>query len=297
VDQKQQAAVNRTPILDEEEITMTELDAVQRTPSQPATVASLRADLGALGVTSGMVLLVHASLQSLGWVCGGAVAVILALEETLGPSGTLVMPTHSSDLSDPQGWSNPPVPETWWETIRQETPAFDPELTPTRKMGIIAEVFRKQPGVLRSGNPQVSFAAWGKHAATVIRNHGLDFGLGEDSPLARIYDLAGSVLLLGVNHAVNTSLHLAETRASYPGKRIITGGAPILRDGERIWADLQEIDESTDDFETIGEAFARATDDLVRGEIACAPAMLMPQRNLVDFAERWMETHRGRQAG
>ncbi len=276
---------------------MTELDAVQRTPSQPATVASIRADLEALGVTPGMVLLVHASLSSLGWVCGGAVAVILALEETLGSNGTLVMPTHSSDLSDPQGWSNPPVPEAWWETIRQEMPPFGLDLTPTRKMGIVAEAFRKQPGVLRSGNPQVSFAAWGKHAAVVTRNHGLEFGLGEESPLARIYELDGSVLLLGVSHAVNTSLHLAEIRASYPDKRIITGGAPILRDGERIWAEFQEIEEGTDDFETIGEAFAEASGALVTGKVACATAQLMPQRSLVDFAERWMEENRGRQAG
>ncbi|HEY69375.1 MAG TPA: AAC(3) family N-acetyltransferase [Anaerolineae bacterium] len=276
---------------------MTELDAIQRTQAQPATVASIRADLEVLGVIPGMVLLVHASLQSLGWVCGGAVSVILALEDALGSGGTLVMPTHSSDLSDPQRWANPPVPETWWETIRQEMPPFDPDLTPTRKMGILAETFRKQPGVLRSGNPQASFAAWGKHAARVTQNHSLEFRLGEASPLARIYELDGSVLLLGVSHAVNTSLHLAETRASYPDKRIITGGAPILRDGERIWAEFEEIEDGPEDFEIIGKAFAQATDDQVCGKIACATAMLMPQRSLVDFGVQWMESNRGRQAG
>ena len=109
-----------------------------------ATVESLQTDFKALGIEKGMVLLVHSSLSAVGWVCGGAVAVILALQEVLGKTGTLVMPTHSTDLSDPSQWKNPPVPESWWQTIRETMPAYDPDLTPTRSMGKIAETFRKQ---------------------------------------------------------------------------------------------------------------------------------------------------------
>lgn len=109
------------------------------------TVQTLAADFRRLGVKAGMTILLHSSFKSLGqWVAGGPVAVILALEEVLGESGTLVMPTHSSDLTDPAGWSNPPVPEAWWQSIREQMPAYDPDLTQLRGMGVIPDCFRKQ---------------------------------------------------------------------------------------------------------------------------------------------------------
>ena len=129
--------------------------------SFPATVESLTADLSALGIRAGTALMVHSSLSSLGWVNGGAVAVILALEQVLGSDGTLIMPTHTSDYSDPAYWQAPPVPQAWWQTIRDTMPAFDPSLTPTWSMGVIPETFRKQRGTQRSAHPQESFAAKG----------------------------------------------------------------------------------------------------------------------------------------
>jgi aminoglycoside 3-N-acetyltransferase len=276
---------------------VSELETVGRTSGLPATVSSLSSDLATLGITPGMVLLVHASLSALGWVCGGAAAVILALEDVLGPNGTLIMPTHSGDLSDPKHWENPPVPEAWWELIRHNMPPFDPDLTPTRGTGTVAETFRKQRGVLRSNHPQSSFAAWGAQAAQITENHGLDHGLGETSPLARIYELDGNILLLGVGHENNTSLHLAEYRASFPGKRNETRGAPVVRGGKRIWALPEDIHLDDGDFKIIGESFAQAVGDLKSGKVACAAAMLLPQRSLVDHAVHWMDANRNPEHG
>lgn len=151
-------------------LSMSEQDAIERSEALPATVDSLTADLHDLGVLPGSVLLIHSSLSSLGWVCGGPIAVIAALKQAIGATGTLVMPTHSGDLSDPSKWGNPSVPEHWWPTIRATMPPYDASLTPTRAMGIIPECFRHQAGVLRSNHPQVSFAAYGPHANAIVEH-------------------------------------------------------------------------------------------------------------------------------
>ncbi|MCY3739596.1 MAG: AAC(3) family N-acetyltransferase [Candidatus Poribacteria bacterium] len=274
---------------------MPEDQVVQKTEAL-ATVESLQADLEALGIEKGMVLLVHSSLSALGWVCGGAVAVIIALQEVLEETGTLVMPAHSTDLSDPSQWKNPPVPESWWQIIRDTMPAYDPNLTPTRSMGKIAETFRKQNGVLRSAHPQSSFCARGPQASSIINNHALAYGFGEHSPLARIYDLQGYVLLLGVDHSSNTSIHLAEYRADFPSKRVVQEGAPISQAGSTTWTTFEDIDVDDSDFDRLGEDFLRSDEEKIVqcGKVGIADCQLMPQRAVVDYAVNWLEKNRGK---
>lgn len=257
------------------------------------TVETLKEDFTRLGVLPGMTLLVHSSMKTLGgWVAGGPVAVILALEAALGPSGTLVMPAHTGDLSEPSQWRSPPVRESWWEPIRRSMPPYEPDLTPTYMMGLIPECFRKQKGVLRSSHPQVSFAAWGMHAAYVTGGHSLEYSLGEQSPLARIYELGGFVLLLGVGHGNNTSLHLAEYRSRYGAGAQTTAGAPVTIDGERQWVRFRDIELDSSDFETLGNDYSRSGLTEVRGTVAKAQASLIPQRELVDYAVEWMNHNR-----
>lgn len=266
---------------------------MQEIQGQLFTQLTLLQDLKKLGIEEGMTLLVHSSFKSLGsWVAGGPVAVILALEEALGETGTLMMPTHSSDLSDPEGWSNPPVSPAWWDEIREQMPPYDPHLTPLWFMGIIPELFRKQEGTMRSDHPHHSFAARGAKAASLIAGHGLAFSLGEDSPLARLYDGQGWILLLGVGHGNNTSLHLAEYRAEFSGKKQILNKAPMLVDGVKQWVEFPDLELNSDDFAGLGEAFEAETKQVRRGKVAGAEAILVPQRALVDYAVGWMERNR-----
>jgi aminoglycoside 3-N-acetyltransferase len=79
---------------------MTEGNTIERM-ERPNTRTSLREDFIKLGLESGMVVIIHSSLSSLGWVCGGPVAVIQALMDVVGEEGTIVMPTQSAGNSDP----------------------------------------------------------------------------------------------------------------------------------------------------------------------------------------------------
>lgn len=243
------------------------------------------------GVEKGQNIMVHASLSKFGFVCGGAQVVIEALLECVGEEGTIMMPTQSWKNLDPTAGVHWEEPEEWWQAIRDNWPAYDKDITPTNTMGAVAEMFRKWPGAMRSDHPARSVAAKGKNANYLTENHDLCNIFGEGSPIAKLYELDGYVLLMGVDYDKNTSLHLADVRAEYPGKHLSKESSAIMQDGKRVWKTYETLYVDGEDFVEIGKAFEKVA-SVKRVPLGNGELIFMRQRELVDFAVDWIEKNR-----
>lgn len=209
-----------------------------------------------LGVTPGGVLLVHCAFSKVRPVEGGPEGLIAALQAALGPQGTLVMPAMTEDDEHP----------------------FDPRQTPCIGLGVVANTFWQLPGVLRSDSPH-SFAARGPAAARITAPHPVDIPHGLDSPVGRVFELDGQVLLLGIDHTSNTTVHLCEymTGMRYRRKKYST----LLQNGQPVRFHYTEIDHCCQNF-ALAEDWLDARGLQRKGLVGHAEARLARSRDIVE---------------
>ena len=257
----------------------------------PRTRRTIGSDLHALGLASGDSVIVHSSLSSLGFVVGGPIALVQALMDVVTDAGTIVMPSHSYYYGDAARWYGTALPESWISEIRESLPAFDPVVAPTTGMGKTVEAFRSWPGTLRSRHPVNSFAAWGHHAERVTAGHTYEYWQGDGSPLGRVYELDGRVLLIGVGYDRNTSFHLADHR--FPHTPKWKSMLPVPKDGRCEWRQFDGVKEmGSESLLEVGAAF-ESTGKVTVGKVGSAECRLFSQRAAVDFALEWLsERHR-----
>jgi aminoglycoside N3'-acetyltransferase len=222
----------------------------------PVTTSALATQLRALGVRPGGVLVVHMSFRAVRPVEGGPAGVIDALLEALGPNGTLVMPSWTGD---------------------DDTP-FDPLHTPVSPdLGVTPEVFRQRPGVRRSNHP-FAFAALGPQAESItgdplpIPPHRVESAIG------RVWERNGQILLLGVGHDSNTTIHLAEALAQVP--YAVPKHVTVLRDGRPVRIDYGENDHCCRRF-TLADEWLRVRGLQRDGRVGNAEARLVDSQDVV----------------
>lgn len=250
------------------------------------TESRLLRDLSSLGVEPGTTLLVHSSLSAMGWVVGGAPAVVRTLLGAVGEKGTLATPAATPHCADPADWGAPRVPETWLEEVREHLPVFEPATTPT-SMGAIAESFRTWPGTLRSGHPLESVCARGPLASEITAEHPLAFSEGEEGPFGRLHELDAWILLLGVGFNRCTALHFAESLVAK--RRTTRVRFPIVKHGRRVWVEVPNVaDDNDTHFPVVGEKYL-AAGGARQGVVGEAASTLFPMRDLVELARGYFD--------
>ena len=162
--------------------------------------------------------------------------------------------------------------------FRVALPAFDPVSTPSAGMGWIAECVRLMPGTIRSAHPQTSFAALGPQAHALMAGHAPDCHFGENSPLARLYQAGGAILLLGVGYQACSAFHLAEYRY-VPDPPHRTYRCVISDNGQARWWEYRDVVLHDRDFAELGAEFDQ-TGRAVTGRVGGADCRLgVPARS------------------
>ncbi|MBX3561389.1 MAG: AAC(3) family N-acetyltransferase [Sphingomonas sp.] len=267
------------------------------------TTEDLRADLVALGIEAGSLVMVHASLRRIGlgradFGPGGAEVLLDALDDAVGPDGTLTM-VLGTDY--PMDWVYDHPPEAR-AALLAGSPPFDHRDAPVLpEVGWLAESFRRRPGTLVSDNPSGRFGARGARAAELMADQPWHDYYGSGSPLQKLCDWGGKVLRLGANPDTVTALHYAEYLAHLPDKKrtrwdyVLAGadGAP-----EHRWIDCLDDSEGIVDwpgedyFALILKAYLRLGRHR-EGRVGKAQSELLDAADYVAFGARWMEENLG----
>lgn len=233
--------------------------------SQAARPELSRADvanqLRSHGVEEGGVLLVHTSFRAVGRVEGGPLGLIEALRAALGSDGTLVMPSWTGDDDEP----------------------FDSATTPASPdLGVVPETFWRLPGVVRSDHP-FACAAAGPQAERITSGPLPIPPHIPESPVGRVYELDGQVLLLGVGHDSDTTLHLAELLAGVPYR--VPKHCTVLQDGRSVRIDYGENDHCCARF-AFADGWLRARGLQSEGRVGHAHTRLARARDIVEVARK-----------
>ena len=218
-----------------------------------------------LGVAPDDTLLVHSSLKALGWIDGGAIAVVEALMHYLS-RGTLLMPALS------------------YATVTAENPHFSVIDTPSC-VGTIPEAYRTYPSVTRSIHPTHSVCAWGARAAEITERHGLDrTPVGENSPFRLLTACGGKILMLGCGLRPNTFMHGVEEAAGLP---YVLAEQPVTFQITNREGYTEEAVHRVHDFRDIAaQRYDRAADctTIRSGKVLDADTYLLDSKDLWDAA-------------
>lgn len=257
------------------------------------TRSSLRDDLTRMGLIAGDTVMVHAAMSKVGPMLNGPDALSTALLDVIGPEGTLLVYTSWDSVHDDLLDYDGRVLAEW----RDHVPGFDPQASRAVRMnGVIAEFVRTMPGARRSGNPGASVAAIGRLADWITADHPQDYGYGEGSPLAKLIEANGRILMVGAPWDTMTLIHHADHLANLPAKRVVRYEVPFAAGAGKTWRFMEEFDTTEPVVESLPENYIEqivtayvAGGSGREGTIGLAPSLLVDAQPMLAFAIEWLE--------
>lgn len=179
----------------------------------PITKSDIIKGLKTLGINETSLLEVHSSLSAFGFIVNKEYDIIDALLEVV-TKGVIIMPAHTSEMTNPRDWENPPVPKEWFEIIEKNRKPFDPKTFLPERVGQVAKTFLNYPKVKRTLHPETSLAVFNMTNDNSWLNHSLD-DRELINPLYKLKENNGKILMMGTDFYSCTSIHLTEFLSDY----------------------------------------------------------------------------------
>ncbi|MDC9616264.1 aminoglycoside 3-N-acetyltransferase [Xenorhabdus khoisanae] len=249
-----------------------------------------------MGIKPGDVVMAHVSMRSVGHCLNGADDLIQAILTAIGEKGTLLCYTNWEQNYEDSMDENGCVPLE----LKTEIMPYDPLFSrASRDHGVFAESVRTARGAVRSQNPSASVVAIGNDSNHFVENHSINYGYDNNSPFARFVACQGKILMIGAPYETMSLLHHAEHLANIPNKHIRKMEIPLFQNGYVEWVKLEEFD--TIDpvcelfpegyFKDIVKQFCHSHSESIKGVIGSANTLLVPAKEILDYAIRWMEDY------
>ena len=255
----------------------------------------LKIGLCNIGLEAGTTVMLHVSFRAIGKIEGGATTLIKAILQIVGSEGTILMLVGSNDaFYDIADWP----PHIMKKKLNVRKP-FDIANTPANlDWGITGEVLRTWDESYRSQHPDYSFAAVGRLARKLTSEHNINYCHGPSSPLAKLCDLNGKVLILGAPFHSVTLVHLCEHLAHVARKQVISYQVPIFREGKRKIISIERFNthhnipgyEPKDYFDSMIRDYLNSVHGN-SGKVGNADSFLLNSIEFRDFGVQWLEQH------
>ena len=223
-------------------------------------------DLARLGLAAGDAVFFHSSLRSLGWVEGGAEAVVDAFLDVVGPDGLVIVPTL-----------------TFCFVGHASGATFDPRETPSQ-VGAISDALWRRPNAYRSAHPTHGIAAIGRRAEELVRGHEKTSTFGKDGPYRRYVDWGSKIFFLGVGVRSNTTLHAIEDWLDMPYLPVEQAKVKGA-DGRPRVVEVTRSPSGHRDFysrDSKVERVLSAAGIVRRGQVGAADTLWMPSQEMVE---------------